>query len=160
MNNKQIDDLDTWKDFVLKVIIERGEATLTDYVWDRIEQEFHLDDNNIHHYRYTDCVIPCLENEYGLIRTSGKSGIQITEKGKRVAKIGFRSYLNSLERHELIQKWNDYLGLITGGLSIITTLVGFANMFIGWIDKFTAFIPAAILAILFAATKFLCKTRK
>ena len=104
MNNKQIDDLDTWKDFVLKVIIERGEATLTDYVWDRIEQEFHLDDNYVHHYRYTDCVIPCLENEYGLIRTSGKRGIQITEKGKRVAKIGFRSYLNSLERHERIQK--------------------------------------------------------
>lgn len=160
MNNKQLDDLDAWKDFVLKVIIERGEATLTDYVWDRIEQEFHLDDNNIHHYRYTDCVIPCLENEYGLIRTSGKRGIQITEKGKRVAKIGFRSYLNSLERHERIQKWNDYLGLITGSLSIITTLVGFANMFIGWIDKFTAFIPAAILTILFAAIKFLCKTRK
>lgn len=37
MNNKQLDDLDAWKDFVLKVIIERGEATLTDYVWDRIE---------------------------------------------------------------------------------------------------------------------------
>ena len=160
MNNKQLDNLDAWKDFVLKVIIERGEATLTDYVWDRIEQEFHLDDNNIHHFRYTDCVIPCLENEYGLIRRSGKRGIQITEKGKRVAKIGFRSYLNSLERHERIQKWNDYLGLVTGSLSIITTLVGFANMFIGWIDKFTAFIPAAILTILFAAIKFLCKTRK
>lgn len=108
MNNKELDNLDSWKDFVLNVIIERGDATLTDYVWERIEQKFGLDDNSVHHYRYTDVVLPCLENEFELIRTSGKRGIQITEKGKQVAKIGFRSYVNSLERHEKVQKWNDY----------------------------------------------------
>lgn len=118
MNNDELDNLDSWKDFVLKVIIERGDATLTDYVWGRIEQQFGLDDNNVHHYRYTDVVLPCLENEFELIRTSGKRGIQITEKGKQVAKIGFRSYVKSLERHEKVQKWNDYLGLITGGFQL------------------------------------------
>ena len=43
MNNNELDNLDSWKDFVLSVIIERGDATLTDYVWGRIEQEFGLD---------------------------------------------------------------------------------------------------------------------
>lgn len=57
MKNNEFDNLDSWKDFVLNVIIERGDATLTDYVWERIEQEFGLDDNNIHHYRYTDVVL-------------------------------------------------------------------------------------------------------
>ena len=57
MNNNELDNLDSWKDFVLNVIIERGDATLTDYVWGRIEQEFGLDDNNVHHYRYTDVVL-------------------------------------------------------------------------------------------------------
>ena len=39
MKNNEFDNLDSWKDFVLNVIIERGDATLTDYVWERIEQE-------------------------------------------------------------------------------------------------------------------------
>lgn len=30
MNKKQLDNLDAWKDYVLKVIIERGDATLKD----------------------------------------------------------------------------------------------------------------------------------
>ena len=160
MNNDELDNLDSWKDFVLKVIIERGDATLTDYVWGRIEQQFGLDDNNVHHYRYTDVVLPCLENEFKLIRTSGKRGIQITEKGKQVAKIGFRSYVNSLERHEKVQKWNDYLGLITGGLSIITALFSFVNLFVGLIDKITAFVPAFFLVMLFVAIKYFCKSNK
>lgn len=50
MNNNELDKLDSWKDFTLNVIIERGGATLTDYVWGRIEQGFGLDDNNVHHY--------------------------------------------------------------------------------------------------------------
>lgn len=33
MNNKQLDELDAWKDLVLKVILEKGGATLTDYIW-------------------------------------------------------------------------------------------------------------------------------
>lgn len=159
MDNKQLDDLDAWKDFVLKVIIERGDATLTDYVWGRIEQEFNLDDNNVHHYRYTDVVLPCLENEFKLIRTSGKRGIQITEKGKQVAKKGFRSYINSLERREKVQKWNDYLGLITGSMTLVTALFGFVNMFVGMIDKITAFVPTALLVILFVAIKYFCRTK-
>lgn len=159
MNNSQLDNLDAWKDFVLKVIIERGDATLTDYVWGRIKQEFNLDGNNIHHYRYTASVLPCLENEFELIRTSGDRGIQITEKGKRVAKIGFRSFVNSLERHERVQKWNDYLGLVTGSLSIITAIFGFVNMFVGLIDKIIAFIPTALLIILFFAIKHFCKSK-
>lgn len=103
--------------------------------------------------------MPCLENEFKLIRTSGKRGIQITEKGKQVAKIGFRSYVNSLERHEKVQKWNDYLGLITGGLSIITALFSFVNLFVGLIDKITAFVPAFLLVMLFVAIKYFCKSK-
>ena len=160
MDNKQLDDLDAWKDFVLKVIIERGDATLTDYVWGRIEQKFNLDDNNVHRYRYTDVVLPCLENEFELIRTSGKRGIQITEKGKRVAKKGFRSYINSLERREKVQKWNDYLGLITGSMTLVTALFGFVNMFVGMIDKITAFVPTALLVILFVAINSLAVIRE
>lgn len=160
MNNKQLDDLDAWKDFVLKVIIERGDATLKDYVWDRIEQEFHLDSDRIHHYRYTDSVLPCLENEFELIRTSGKNGIQITEKGKRVSKIGFRSYVNSLERHETIQKWNDYMGFITSGMTILSTVVGVVNMFAGWINIIIGFIPAFLLAVLFVTIKYFSKSRR
>ena len=118
-----------------------------------------MDADRIHHYRYTESVLPCLENEFELIRTSGKNGIQITEKGKKVAKIGFRSYVNSLERHEKVQKWNDYLGLITGFLSIITALFGFVNMFVGLIDKITAFVPAFLLVILFAAIKYFCRKK-
>jgi len=159
MDYKQLDDLDAWKDFVLKVIIERGDATLTDYVWERIEQNFNLDDNNVHHYRYTDAVLPCLENEFELIRTSGKRGIQITEKGKKVAKIGFRSYINSIERREKVQKWNDYLGLITGSMTLVTAIFGFVNMFVGLIDKITAFVPTVLLAILFVAIKYFCKSK-
>ena len=110
MNNNELDNLDSWKDFVL-------------------------------------------------IRTSGKRGIQITEKGKQVAKIGFRSYVNSLERHEKVQKWNDYLGLITGCLSILTALFSFVNLFVGLIDKITAFVPAFLLVILFVAIKYFCKSK-
>ena len=51
MNNNELDNLGSWKDFILKVIIERGGAILTDYVWERIEQEFGVDDNNVHHYQ-------------------------------------------------------------------------------------------------------------
>lgn len=159
MDSKQLDDLDSWKDFVLKVIVERGDATLTDYVWGRIEKEFNLDNNNVHHYRYTDVVLPCLENEFELIRTSGKKGIQITEKGKQVAKIGFRSYINSIDRREKVQKWNDYLGLITGSMTLVTALFGFVNMFVGLIDKITAFVPTALLVILFVAIKYLCRSK-
>lgn len=159
MNNKQLDELDAWKDFVLKVILEKGGATLTDYVWGRLKKEFDLDGNNMNHYRYTSAVLPCLENEFELIRTSGDRGIQITEKGKRVAKIGFRSYINSLERHEKVQKWNDYLGLITAGMTIITGIFGVVNMFIGLIDKITAFVPAALFVILFVAIKHFCKSK-
>lgn len=159
MDNKQFDNLDAWKDFVLKVIIERGDATLTDYIWRRIKNEFNLDDNSIHHYRYTDVVLPCLEHEFELIRTSDKRGIQVTEMGKRVAKIGFRSYINSIERREKVQTWNDYLGLITGGMTIITGLFGFVNMFIGLTDKITAFVPAALFVILFVAIKHFCKSK-
>lgn len=156
MNNKQLDELDAWKDFVLKVILEKDGVTLTDYVWGRLKKEFDLDldGNDMNHYRYTSAVLPCLENEFQLIRTSGARGIQITEKGKRVAKIGFRSYINSLERHERVQKWNDYLKLITGGITIITGLFGVINMFIGLIDKITAFVPTALFVILFIAIKY------
>ena len=154
-----INELDKWKDFVLKVIIEKGGESLTDYVWSQIKKEFSLDSNNIHHYRYTSSVLPCLEKEFGLIRTSGDRGIQITEKGKRVARIGFRPYVNSLERNERFQEWNDYLGVITGFLSIITALFGFVNMFVGLIDKITAFVPAFLLVILFAAIKYFCRTK-
>lgn len=159
MYNKQLDDLDAWKDFVLEVIVERDDATLTDYVWRRIKHEFGLDDNNVHHYRYTNVVLPCLENEFELIRTSGKKGIQITEKGRQVAKIGFRSYINSIERREKVQKWNDYLGLITGSMTLVTALLGFVNMFVGLIDKITAFIPTALLVILFVAIKYFCRSK-
>lgn len=159
MINKELDYLDAWKDFVLKVIIERGDATLTDYVWGRIEQEFNLDDSNVHYYRYTNVVLPCLENEFDLIRTSGKRGIQITEKGKQVANIGFRSYINSIKRHEKVQKWNDYLGLITGGMTIITAFFGFVNMFVGMIDKITAFVPTVLLVVLFVAIKYFCRSK-
>ena len=159
MDNKQLDDLDAWNDFVLKVIVERGDATLTDYDWRRIKQEFNLDDNNVHHYRYTGVVLPCLENEFELIRTSDKRGIQITEKGKQVAKIGFRSYINSIERREKVQKWNDYLGLITGSMTLVTALFGLVNMFVGLIDKITAFVPTALLVILFVAIKYFCRSK-
>lgn len=159
MGNKQLDDLDAWKDFVLKVIVERGDATLTDYVWRLIKHEFNLDDNSVHHYRYTDVVLPCLENEFELIRTSGKNGVQLTEKGKQVAMTGFRSYINSMERHEKVQKWNDYLGLITGSMTLVTALFGFVNMFVGLTEKITAFIPTALLVILFVAIKYFCRSK-
>lgn len=159
MDNKQLDDLDVWRDFVLKIIVERGDATQTDYVWRRIKQEFNLNDNNVHYYRYTDVVLPCLENEFGLIRTSGKKGIQITEKGKRVAKIGFRSYINSIERREKVQKWNDYLGLITGSMTLVTALFGLVNIFVGLMDKITAFVPTALLVIQFVAIKYYCRSK-
>lgn len=159
MDNKQLDDLDAWKDFILRVIIEKGDATLTDYVWKEIKQEFNLDDNSVHHYRYIDVVLPCLENEFHLIRLSGKRGIQITEKGRYVAKIGYRSYIKSIERREKVQKWNDYLGVITGSMSFITTIFAFINMFFGLIDKYTAFVPAALLVILFIAIKYFCRSK-
>ena len=63
------------------------------------------------------------------------------------------------KRHEKVQKWNDYLGLITGCLSIITALFSFVNLFVGLIDKITAFVPAFLLVILFIAIKYFCKSK-
>lgn len=125
----------------------------------RLKKEFELDDNKMNRYRYTNAVLPCLENEFELIRTSGDRGIQITEKGKQVAKIGFRSYINSIEKHEKVQKCNDYHGLITACITIITGIIGFINMFIGLIDKITAFVPVALFVILFIAIKYFCKSK-
>jgi hypothetical protein len=71
----------------------------------------------------------------------------------------FWGSLHSLERHEKIQKWNDYLGLITGCLSIITALFSFVNLFVGLIDKITAFVPAFLLVILFIAIQYFCKSK-
>lgn len=154
-----INELDKWKDFVLKVLIERGGATLTDYIWNRLKSEFNVSNDNLAHYRYTDCVLPCLEDEFQLISTSGDRGIQITEKGKQVAKRGYRSYIDSLYRHELIQRINDYLGISTAFLSILSTMFSFVNLHFEWMDKWGSFISSALLVVLFIAFRLLSKSK-
>ena len=101
-------DLDKWKTFVLRVLLEKNGSSLTDYVWNRLKHEFSLGENEqTEHNLYTESVLKCLEVEHGLIRTN-KRGIQITTKGEEVAKMnnGFRSYLDSKYRHRLLQRIN------------------------------------------------------
>ena len=79
-------DLDKWKTFVLRVLLEKNGSSLTDYVWNRLKHEFSLGENEqTEHNLYTESVLKCFEVEHGLIRTN-KRGIQITTKGEEVAK--------------------------------------------------------------------------
>lgn len=125
-------DLDKWKTFVLRVLLEKNGSSLTDYVWNRLKHEFSLGENEqTEHNLYTESVLKCLEVEHGLIRTN-KRGIQITTKGEEVAKMnnGFRSYLDSKYRHRLLQRINDYVVTATGILSLMMTMFSFVNLFI------------------------------
>ena len=80
-------DLDKWKTFVLRGLLEKNGSSLTDYVWNRLKHELSLGGNEQkEHYLYTESVLKCLEVEDGLIRTN-KRGILITTKGEEVAKM-------------------------------------------------------------------------
>ena len=142
-------DLDKWKTFVLRVLLEKNGSSLTDYVWNRLKHEFSLGENEqTEHNLYTESVLKCLEVEHGLIRTN-KRGIQITTKGEEVAKMnnGFRSYLDSKYRHRLLQRINDYVVTATGILSLMMTMFSFVNLFYNWIDKKYSFLPPLILGL-------------
>lgn len=152
-------EFDKWKDFILSVIIEKEGSTLTDYVWDRLKKQFNLTSGDKSYYVYTDSVLPCLENEFQLVRTSGKRGIHITEKGKHVAKIGYRSYINSLKRHEFLHRMNDYLSVTTGILSVVTALISLANLYFGWMEKIMSFIPSILLVIMFVVFRLTYKSK-
>ena len=61
-------DLDKWKTFVLRVLLEKNGSSLTDYVWKRLKHEFSLGGNEEkEHYLYTESVLKCLEVEHGLV---------------------------------------------------------------------------------------------
>lgn len=152
-------ELDKWKDFVLSVLVEKGGSTLTDHIWNRLVYDLNVEDDQASYDRYTNGVLLCLENEFQLIRTSGAKGIQITEKGKQVAKDGYRSYMNSLKRQETIRKWNEYLGFTTAVMTILTTIFSFANLHFEWMDKWGVCIQTGLLVILFIAIKLFGKSK-
>lgn len=146
-------NLDKWKDFILKLLVERGDASLTNYVWEQLKQEYKPSNDNVGHSLYIECVLPCLEDEFKLICRTGKNGIHITEKGKQVQKIGFRKYINSCKRRENIQKMNDYFTFAFGICTIITGAMSFINTIVKWWANTTlSFIPTVIFAILFVAS--------
>ena len=153
-------DLDAWKDYVLNILIEKGDASLTDYVWECLTKKFSIGNNEKKgHYLYTSCVLKSLEDEFQLIRTSGSRGIQITEKGKYVARKGFRSYINSMKRHEKLKRTNDYLSTITRILSIISALISSANIYYGWINKFDSLIPTILFIGISVIFRFLYNSK-
>lgn len=154
-------DLDKWKSFVLRVLLEKNGSSLTYHVWKRLKQEFSIGENEQkEHYLYTESVLKCLEVEHGLIRTN-KRGIQITTKGEEVAKMnnGFRSYIDSKYRHRLLQRINDYVVTSTGILSLMMTTFSFVNLFYNWIDKKYSFLPPLILGLFFVVFRLICKSK-
>lgn len=157
--NVNSQQLDKWKDFILKLLVDRGEASLIDYVWNQLKAEYNLGNDNSYHYLYIECVLPCLEDEFKLICRTGKNGIHITEKGKQVQKIGFRKYVNSCKRRENIQKMNDYFTFAFGICTIITGAMSFINTIVKWWANTTlSFVPTVIFAILFVASYVFKKT--
>ncbi len=153
-------NLDEWKDYILNILIEEGDASLTDYIWELLIKKFSLGKNEKkEYYLYTECALKSLEVEFNLIRRSGSRGIQITEKGRYVAHKGFRSFINSTRRHEMLSKINDYLGTISGLLSIISALFSFVNIYYGWINKIEPLISTFLLIIIAVVFKFLFNSR-
>ena len=141
-------DLDNWRTFVLREIIKMGEGSFTDYLWQRIKVHFTLtDDTQKAHYLYTECVLKVLESE-GLVRIQNR-GIHITRKGIEVARRrkGYCSYVNSLRRHELLHRINDYLATISGCITILSFLFSSINVFFGWADKYVSFLSTIISLI-------------
>lgn len=147
-------DLDEWKDFVLSFLIDKNEGTLYSTVVNNWKNKFPSkeSDSQKTSLLFKNCVLDCLESEFKLIRTEDSKIISITEKGKIIQKKGFRNYMNSLKRHDTIQRVNDYLAVGSGFLSLITTLISFVNLICSWwSNTITSFIPAIIFAVMFFA---------
>lgn len=143
-------NMDVWKTFVLKELCKLNEASLIDTIWDNLKvyQQISTSDRK-EYYLYKDLVLKCLEDEHGLIRTE-KKGIQITTKGKYVASLkgGFGEYVNSLQRHERIVNWNDYLQFATTLISFISGIIAFLNLVFEWWNKNTSiYVMLAIIII-------------
>lgn len=154
-------NLDDWKTFVLKELCNLNEASFVDTIWDNLIVKLHISGSDWKdNYLFTEVVLKCLENEYGLIRTE-KNGIQITTEGKYVASLkgGFAEYINSLQRHKRIVKWNDYIQFATSLIAFISGIISSLNLVFDWWNKnFSIFVMGAI--IVFAVIVFIYKKLK
>lgn len=151
-------DIDKWKDFVLNKLVERDGATLINTLKSCWKQEYSPEDKDSQRrsFLFQNCVLDCLESELQLIKTDGKNGISITEKGKRVQEIGFRKYMNSLKRREKIQKISEYFTLVSGFMSLITITISFVNtIFEWWTNMLESYIFSGFFIALFIASKLI-----
>lgn len=151
-------DTDKWKDFVLNLLVERDGGTLIGSLKSCWKQKYSPDDKDSQKrsFLFQNCVLDCLENELHLVRTDGKNGISITEKGKRVQEIGYRKYMDSLKRHENIQKINEYFTLIFGIMSLITASISFVNtIFELWTNMIASCVVSGFFIVAFIASKLI-----
>ena len=143
-------NLDEWKTFVLKELCNLNEASLIDTIWSRLKENQQISEPDWKDdYLFTEVVLKCLEDEYGLIRTD-KNGIQITTEGKHVASLkgGFAEYITSLQRHKNIVKWNDYIQFATTLIAFISGILSFLNLVFEWWDKnYSILVMGAIIIL-------------
>lgn len=157
MSNKEY-DLDAWKDFILNLLIERGGASLKDFVWDCLIEKYPTNNKQKGYYLFR-CVLKCLEEEFQLIKTSDSRGIQITEEGKYVAHKGFRSYINSKRRHEKLKRINDYISTLSSIISIISAIITFANIYYEKSNILYSLIITIIFIVITIVSRLACKTK-
>lgn len=154
-------NLNDWKTFVLKELCNLNEASLIDIIWNRLKVNKKVPESDRKaHYLYTDLVLKCLEDEHGLIRTD-KNGIHITTEGKYVASLkgGFGEYIQSIQRHKTIVKWNDYIQFATTLVGFISGIIALLNLIFEWWNKsFSIFVMGAI--IIFIAVLYIYKRIK